>query len=237
MDPLNATQHDSWIRVFLQTLRLDYFETFSHVVKPTTIRIVLVLALSHKWPIRQLDIHNAFLNGDLEEEVYKEQPLGFVNSHVLTYVCKLTKALLTLTTIVIFLVYVDDIIITSSTSSLVHSLITTFNTQFELKDLGLLSYFLGLEYCTLTKPDVYFSVNKVCQFMHAPTPTTWQAMECILQYLKGISSYGLSINTSNDLSLLYYTDADWASCHDDKRSTSGYCTFLGPNLISWASSR
>ncbi|WJZ82915.1 hypothetical protein VitviT2T_002638 [Vitis vinifera] len=73
--------------------------------------------------------------------------------------------------------------------------------------------------------------------MHAPTPTTWQAMECILQYLKGISSYGLSINTSNDLSLLYYTDADWASCHDDKRSTSGYCTFLGPNLISWASSR
>ena len=96
MDPLNATRCDSWIRVFLQTLRLDYFETFSHVVKPTTIRIVLVLALSHKWPIRQLDIHNAFLNGDLEEEVYKEQPLGFVNSHVLTYVCKLTKALLTL---------------------------------------------------------------------------------------------------------------------------------------------
>ena len=52
MDPLNATRCDSWIRVFLQTLRLDYFETFSHVVKPTTIRIVLVLALSHKWPIR-----------------------------------------------------------------------------------------------------------------------------------------------------------------------------------------
>ena len=48
-------------------------------------------------------------------------------------------------TIVIFLVYVANIIITSSTSSLVHSLITTFNTQFELKDLGLLSYFLGLE--------------------------------------------------------------------------------------------
>ena len=78
-----------------------------------------------------------------------------------------------------------------------------------------------LQYCTLTKPDVYFSVNKVCQFMHAPTPTTWQAMECILQYLKGISSYGLSINTSNDLSLLYYTDANWASCHDDKRTTVG----------------
>ena len=50
---------------FQQTLGLDDFETFSPVVKPTTIRIVLSFALSLQWPIKQLDVHNAFLNGDL----------------------------------------------------------------------------------------------------------------------------------------------------------------------------
>ena len=68
--------------------------------------------------------------------------------------------------------------------------------------------------------------------MHVPTLTHWQAMKHILRYLKGTSSYGLSINTSNDLSLRCYIDADWASCLDDKRNTNGYCTFLSPNLIS-----
>ena len=55
---------------FHQTRGFEYFETFSPVVKPTTIRTVLALALSRKWSIRQLDVHNAFLNGDLHEDVF-----------------------------------------------------------------------------------------------------------------------------------------------------------------------
>ena len=55
---------------FLQTLGLDYFDTFSPVVKPTTIRTILCLALGKNWIIKQVDVQNAFLNGDLTEEVY-----------------------------------------------------------------------------------------------------------------------------------------------------------------------
>ncbi|WJZ95511.1 hypothetical protein VitviT2T_014278 [Vitis vinifera] len=78
---------------FHQTPGFDYFETFSHVVKPTTIRVVLSLALCKNWSIRQLDVHNAFLNGDLSEQVFMTQPPGSVDPSKPNFVCKLTKAL------------------------------------------------------------------------------------------------------------------------------------------------
>ena len=78
---------------FLQLVSFDFTKTFSLVVKPITIRIVLIIALSNGWYVRQLDVNNAFLNGDLQEEVYMEQPAGFENSNSLHLVCQLHKAL------------------------------------------------------------------------------------------------------------------------------------------------
>ena len=78
---------------YTQLPGLDYMDTFSPIVKASTVRVVLSLAMSHKWPLRQLDVKNAFLNGILHETVYMEQPPGYVDHHPPLRVCKLKKAL------------------------------------------------------------------------------------------------------------------------------------------------
>ncbi|XP_062076274.1 uncharacterized mitochondrial protein AtMg00810-like [Humulus lupulus] len=77
----------------------------------------------------------------------------------------------------------------------------------------------ALQYLSHTRPDISFSVNKLSQFLKAPTMVHWNAAKRILRYLKGFS------------------DADWACCPDDRRSVGGYCEFLGDTLMSWSSKK
>ena len=89
-------------------------------------------------------------------------------------------------------------------------------------------------FLTLTWPDISFAVNKVCQFLHAPTSTHWTAVKRIVRYIKHTVSLGLQFRRSNSTLVSAFSDADWAGCPDDRRSTGGFCVFFGPNLISWS---
>ena len=78
---------------YTQVSGLDYTDTFSPVIKATTVRVVLSLAVTNKWPLHQLDVKNAFLNGHLTEHVYMEQPPGYINPRFPNHVCQLKKTL------------------------------------------------------------------------------------------------------------------------------------------------
>jgi len=165
---------------FDQEAGVDFHETFSPVIKPATIRLVLALAVHFNWVIRQLDISNAFLHGHLEEEVLMEQPKGFEDPNYIDHVCllhksvyglkqaprawflRLSQALLELgftssavdTSLFMFhqhlvhvfvLIYVDDILVSSNSPSVVSGLIHHLQRDFAVKDLGPLSYFLGIQ--------------------------------------------------------------------------------------------
>jgi histone deacetylase 1/2 len=200
------------------------------------------------------------------------------------------------------LIYVDDIIVSSSSQVATDMLLKSLSKEFALKDLGDLHYFLGLEvhkvhdgiilnqekyahdvlarvgmthcsglatplsssekitaregdllgpedstkyrsmvgalqYLTLTRPDISYAVNKVCQYLHAPTTVHWTAAKRILRYVKHTVSFGLAFMRSNSTLVSAFSDADWAGCVDDRRSTGGFAVFFGPNLISWSAKK
>lgn len=94
----------------------------------------------------------------------------------------------------------------------------------------------ALQYVTLTRPEISYSMNKACQFMHSPKLMHWQVKR-ILRYLKGTLNNGLLLTRPHTLSLMGFVDADWASDPDDRKSTTGICVFFGGNLISWCSKK
>ncbi|XP_028547978.1 uncharacterized protein LOC110101801, partial [Dendrobium catenatum] len=91
----------------------------------------------------------------------------------------------------------------------------------------------SLQYLSITRPDIAFATNNICQHMHAPRNSDYTALKHLLRYLKGTIDFGLPI-APGALQLRCYTDADWAADVTDRKSVSGFCTFLGPNLISWS---
>nr|AAD25646.1 putative retroelement pol polyprotein [Arabidopsis thaliana] len=324
---------------YTQKEGLDYTETFSPVAKMATVKLLLKVSASKKWYLNQLDISNAFLNGDLEETIYMKLPDGYADikgtSLPPNVVCRLKKSIYGLkqasrqwflkfsnsllalgfekqhgdhtlfvrcigSEFIVLLVYVDDIVIASTTEQAAQSLTEALKASFKLRELGPLKYFLGLEvartsegislsqrkyalelltsadmldckpssipmtpnirlskndgllledkemyrrlvgklmYLTITRPDITFAVNKLCQFSSAPRTAHLAAVYKVLQYIKGTVGQGLFYSAEDDLTLKGYTDADWGTCPDSRRSTTGFTMFVGSSLISWRSKK
>jgi len=219
--------------------------------------------------------------------------LGFIPSKADTSLFFYNKGKLS----VFVLVYVDDIIVASSSLEATETLLKDLQKEFALNDLGELHYFLSIEvkvddglllsqgryaadiltrsgmtkakpvdtplsvskklsisdgerlgeedstryrslvgalqYLALTRPDLPLAVNKVYQFLHAPTTTHWSVVKRILRYVQGTLGIGLKIRRSPSMMVSAFSDADWAGCVDDRRSIGGFAVFLGNNLISW----
>nr|XP_028949296.1 uncharacterized protein LOC114821382 [Malus domestica] len=166
---------------------------------------------------------------------------------------------------IILLLYMDDIILTWSNSSKVQEVIQELSVVFELKDMGKLTYFLGLQVDYKTNGDIFlnqskyikdlihkagmdsckpattpyiaYAVNTVCQFISSPTKTHFAAVKRILRYLHGTMHNGIlySLDTVPDRNA--FSDSDWASDLNTKRSVTGYVVYLGNNMISWQSKR
>ncbi|CAA0829552.1 cysteine-rich RLK (RECEPTOR-like protein kinase) 8 [Striga hermonthica] len=85
----------------------------------------------------------------------------------------------------------------------------------------------------MTRPDITYAVQQLSQFVSAPLDTHWTAAVHVVRYLKSCPSLGLFYSSQTSLSLQAYSDADWGSCQDSRRSLTGYCVFLGSALIAW----
>ncbi|OMO97681.1 Reverse transcriptase, RNA-dependent DNA polymerase [Corchorus capsularis] len=252
---------------FHQRPGLDFTDTFSPMIKPTTIRTVLCIALSSGWSLKQLDDDNAFLQGTLTDEVYMTQPPGFEDKDNPSHVCKLQKAIYGLkqaqrawdqelstfllqygftnstadaslfvyksgSDLIYFLVYVVDLIVTGNNQHFVEQFLAQLSHRFSLKDLGSLN-FLGVEYLSLTRPDVAYAVNKMSQYLHSPTKLHWTTLKRVLRYLKG--HHGLFLRKNSPLNITAFSDADLADNLDDRTSTTVYILYLGNNPVSWKS--
>ncbi|XP_019164259.1 PREDICTED: uncharacterized protein LOC109160419 [Ipomoea nil] len=94
-----------------------------------------------------------------------------------------------------------------------------------------------LQYLGITGPDVSFAVNRLSQFMHAPTASHWSAAKRILRYLKEMMCHGLFLKSGSSLDLIAFSDSDWGGSSTSGRFTTAYILYLGSNIISWKSTR
>ncbi|XP_019190310.1 PREDICTED: uncharacterized protein LOC109184729 [Ipomoea nil] len=116
---------------------------------------------------------------------------------------------------------------------------TTANTTEDsppLDDPTIYRQMVGsLMYLLMTRPDLSFAVNRLCQFMHSPTQDHWAALKRVMRYVNGTLQLGLRLTISSSPVVHAFSDSDWAGCSLDRKSTAGYAVFLGPNLVSWTS--
>uniref|UniRef100_A0A2N9H5U2 Reverse transcriptase Ty1/copia-type domain-containing protein n=1 Tax=Fagus sylvatica TaxID=28930 RepID=A0A2N9H5U2_FAGSY len=245
---------------FHQQARVDYDETFSPVVKPPTVRIILSLA-AHNHLVSSTIRCKLLVPGlNVLHPIYL---LWVLLPLLLMPPCSYYVDVLLLSICYCMLMISLSRINYTKSGFFVHQrkYLTDLLTKFHMLDSkaaptpvvltptltpsddGVLSdptpyrSLVGaLQYAIFTRPDITFAVNRVCQFMHKPTSTHFMAAKRILRFLKGTLDKGILFQPG-PLTLTAFTDADWADDPSDRRSTSGITVFLGHNLITWVSKK
>ena len=93
----------------------------------------------------------------------------------------------------------------------------------------------SLMYLMNTRPDIYFAVNTLSQYMVDPRRVHLIVAKHVMRYLKGTLDFGLSYSSENEFRLFRFTDSDWSGSTTDRKRTSGCCFSLGSTMISWLS--
>ncbi|PHT29367.1 hypothetical protein CQW23_31044 [Capsicum baccatum] len=195
------------VKGFNQKEGLDYFDTYSPVTRITSIRMLIALAAVYDLQIHQMDVKTAFLNGELEEEIYMEQPEGFVVPG------KENKTPLDAN----FALRKNE---GESDSQLEYTRV-----------LGCLMYIINC-----TRPDIACTISKLSRYTSNPNKTHWMAMKRVLGYLKYTQDYALHYNKYPAV-LEGYSDANWITGSNEVKSTSGYVFTIGGGAVSWKSSK
>ncbi|GJY31754.1 ribonuclease H-like domain-containing protein [Tanacetum coccineum] len=229
---------------FSQKEGFDYDETFSPVIKMSTVRCIVAIAVTNNWTLYQLDINNAFLYGDLHEDVYMTLPDGYNDANK-SKQSKFDYSLYTMQNgdkFIALLVYVDDIVIIGNDDAGIKEFKVFLNTKFMIKDLGVLKYFLGIE---IVENDLglCMSQRKYCiELLYeygllAARPTDIPLPEnSVLSFEETTNDKYLSDFTTYQ-KLVAYADADWAKRPKTRRSVTGFCVFPGKTLVSWKSKK
>ncbi|CAB0012102.1 unnamed protein product [Nesidiocoris tenuis] len=299
---------------------------YAPVCRMSTVRLLVSVSVQNDWPIKQFDVPTAFLNGYLDHDVYIKRPKGVTCRES---VLKLNRALYGLRSSpkcwndrfndamlkigfrrsaydvcfyyrenVFLLLFVDDGIVTGRSKE-IEDVMTNLKQEFSVKDLGLLSCFLGMKVvrdvnglhitqpkiterllsefgmencrgvstpmevgyyveeapvvegvpyrslvCALmylavtSRPDLSFSVSYLARYLDKPTQSTWTAAKRVLRFLQQTKNKGLHFR--KNAPALYpridgFSDADWASDRQSRKSTSGFVAFHCGNPIAWSS--
>ncbi|GJT72124.1 ribonuclease H-like domain-containing protein [Tanacetum coccineum] len=215
----------------------DYEETFSPVVKIVTVTCILALSVQNNWSVYQLDINNAFLYGDLVEDVYMSLPEGI---EVLE---SKNSLILTRRKYCLELLFEFGMLSCDPCRTSIKVNLSNVKKNVVVLDeplVGVNSYQkrVGkLIYLTHTIPDISYAVYVLSQYMHALRQLHLKLAFRVLRYLKNFPGKGIAFNKSSSLDLIIYVDFDWDKCKVTRNSITGYSVFLGNNVLSWKSKK
>ncbi|GJT51709.1 retrovirus-related pol polyprotein from transposon TNT 1-94 [Tanacetum coccineum] len=219
---------------------IDFEESFAPVARIEAIRIFIANAASKNMVIYQMDVKTAFLNGDLQEEVFVSQPEGFEDPEHPTHVYRLKnvfkvnrlKGVVSQSPRGIFInqaKYALEILKKYGmdlTNPVDTPMVDRLKLDEDLKGIPVdQTRFRGmvgsLMYLTASRPDLVFAVCMCARYQAKPTKKHLEAIKQVFRYLRGTIHMGLWYPKDNAMALTAYADADHAGCQDTRRSTSG----------------